>query len=775
MNVTELSVRFRIPRESLEVAGVRFVTDAEARETLGINGHRGADLAGILFPYLSPIAGEHVGGRIRLDHSLPDDGGKYISELGCHHLFFPPHVVNFLRDVRVPAVIVEAEKSALALRALADRSRRPMLPIAIGGCWGWRRKIGKRALPEGGSEPETGPSPDFDMIAWPGRTVIVAFDSNALINPKVQQARRKLVKELFRRGARVLIAEVPAVEGVNGPDDLIAVAGDEAALSTLDAAVAAGKEERESAATRLLGLACGHAELFHSDDSCYATITIAEHRETHALNSRGFRRWLTKIFFEQSGRAASGETIKSSITTLEGIARFECDEHPVFVRLAEHGGKIYLDLCDETWRVVEIGKQDWQIILSRDCPVRFRRAHGMRALPAPVAGGKISDLRTFLNVASEDDFVLALSWLIGAFHPSGPYPLLILHGEQGSAKSTAATVLRELIDPNLAPRRTEPREARDLMIAANNGFICSFDNMSRLENWLSDGFCRLSTGGGFSTRTLYSDDDETIFEAKRPIILNGIEELATRGDLLDRSVILYLPRVSDEKRRDESEFWNTFGAAQPRLLGALLDAVSAALRNAGSVKLCRLPRMADFAVWVAAAEPALGWEPGTFLRVYEDNRDAANDLPLETPLADAVRKLVLPWVGTATQLLAALESVVDERTRRLKGWPSSGRLLSNGLGRLVPNLRKVGISIRFCRDTNHARSRIVQITSETKGCPSSELSEAFNSHIPLDDGSDAARGAQSDVPCSSSSISVSADDADVEKHLFPESVCEEPL
>jgi hypothetical protein len=136
-----------------------------------------------------------------------------------------------------------------------------MLPIAIGGCWGWRRKIGKRALPDGGAEPETGPSPDFDMIVWQGRVTILAFDSNALTNPKVQQARRALTKELSRRGARVLIAEVPAVAGVNGPDDLIAVVGDQAALCALDAALAADKAERESAATSLLGLARGCAEL----------------------------------------------------------------------------------------------------------------------------------------------------------------------------------------------------------------------------------------------------------------------------------------------------------------------------------------------------------------------------------------------------------------------------------------------------------------------------------------------------------------------------------
>ena len=228
--------RFRIPAEMLETAGVRSVTDAEGREALGLHGYQGVDLGGILFPYLSPLTGTRVGGRIRLDHPLPDDG-KYISELGCRRFFFPPHVGNFLHDLSVPVVIVEAEKSALALRGLADRAGRPMLPVAIGGCWGWRRKTGNRALPGGGTEPETGPGPDFDLIVWQRRSVILAFDSNAQTNPKVQQARHALAKELTQRGAHVLVAEVPAVNSVNGPDDLIAVSGDDAMLRVLDSAL----------------------------------------------------------------------------------------------------------------------------------------------------------------------------------------------------------------------------------------------------------------------------------------------------------------------------------------------------------------------------------------------------------------------------------------------------------------------------------------------------------------------------------------------------------
>jgi hypothetical protein len=227
--------RFRIPPEMIEVAGVRSVSDAEARETFAVHGHNGADLGGILFPCNHPLTGVRVGGRIRLDHLL-SDGGKYISEPNCRHLFFAPVPKEWLADASIPVLMVESEKAALALLALANRARRKLIVIALGGCWGWRRLAGKRPLPNGGSEPETGPSPDFELVFWTGRTTILAFDSNASTNPKVRKARRALAYELADRGANVHIAGVPAIEGVNGPDDLIAVSGDEAMLSVLNTA-----------------------------------------------------------------------------------------------------------------------------------------------------------------------------------------------------------------------------------------------------------------------------------------------------------------------------------------------------------------------------------------------------------------------------------------------------------------------------------------------------------------------------------------------------------
>jgi hypothetical protein len=201
----------------------------------------------------------------------------------------------------------------------------------------------------------------------------------------------------------------------------------------------------------------------------------------------------------------------------------------------------------------------------------------MLPMPMPEEGGCLDVLRPFVNVATDEEWRLLVSWLLAALRPRGPYPALGVHGEQGSAKSTLVRVLRSLIDPNVAALRSTPRDERDLVIAANNGWLIALDNLSHLQDWLSDALCRLATGSGFATRELYSNAEETIFAAQRPIVLNGIEELATRADLLDRAILLYLPTIPEEKRQDEQAFWQAFEQARPHILGALLDIVSAAL------------------------------------------------------------------------------------------------------------------------------------------------------------------------------------------------------
>jgi hypothetical protein len=228
--------------------------------------------------------------------------------------------------------------------------------------------------------------------------------------------------------------------------------------------------------------------------------------------------------------------------------------------------------------------------------------------------------------------------------------------------------------------------------------VVAFDNVSCLQNWLSDALCRLSTGGGFATRRLFSDQEETILEAQRPVILNGIEVAVTRPDLLDRAIVICLPPIPESARRSEEKLQREFLTLQPRILGALLDAVAGALRRLPSIQLARRPRMADFAEWATAAEEGLGLAPGAFMKAYDANRQAANDLALESsPVAEALFKLVElePWTGTAAELLGQLATQVEERIQKQKSWPSSARGIRGLLERLVPNLRAAGVEVTF--------------------------------------------------------------------------------
>jgi hypothetical protein len=228
------------------------------------------------------------------------------------------------------------------------------------------------------------------------------------------------------------------------------------------------------------------------------------------------------------GCAEPGRAQRSS-QCVEAQAQFDSPQRKVSVRLAEQDGLIYLDLADEFWRCIEVSANGWRI--AENPAVRFRRSAGMQPLPLPVRGGSIEALAPFVNLASDNNFVLVVAWLLGALRAGGPYPVLAIAGEQGSAKTVLSKLLRAVIDPSVAPVRALPRDERELFIAASNGHILAFDNLSGLPPWLSDTLCRLTSGGAFSTRRLFTDQDEILFTAARPIILNAIEDVITRPDL----------------------------------------------------------------------------------------------------------------------------------------------------------------------------------------------------------------------------------------------------
>lgn len=563
-----------------------------------------------------------------------------------------------------------------------------------------------------------------------GRAVVIVPDND---RPGREHAQR-VAQSLAGKARSVRLVELPDLPEKGDTSDWLDAGGTADRLRELAAATpewtppaAAGPitppvapatpPKNESQAETLLRLA-GAATLFHDPAGrTYAAVPINGHVEVHEIRSTGFRRWLTRQFYREENRPPSSQAIQDAVGILDARATYDGPVEKVFVRVAERGDRIYIDLGDDTWRAVEVDAAGWRIVATP--PVRFRRPSGMESLPDPARGGTIDRLRDFVNVEA-DELPLFIAWLAAALRPTGPYPILVLIGEQGSAKSTHARLARRMIDPHVSPLRCEPKESRDLMVGAVNGWIVALDNLSTIPPWLSDALCRLSTGGGFATRTLYSNDEETFLDATRPVILTGISDFVSRGDLIDRSLFIHLPAIPEEKRRTEGQVWRDFEAEAPKLFGALLDALAGGLRMLPGVRSPKLPRLADFALFGQAVSRALGHPPDSFLTAYDANRRDANESAVEdSPVAGAVRHLASrgSWTGTAAELQRELTAIVSERVAESKHWPRSARGMSSTLRRLAPALRMVGVEVDFGERTKKARPITIRLADRVGDDP----------------------------------------------------------
>jgi len=323
-------------------------------------------------------------------------------------------------------------------------------------------------------------------------------------------------------------------------------------------------------AAGLLRLHLGDAEFFHSaDGTVFVNAVIDDHKEILRINSNPFRDLLALHCFKANSETLSADELSKAISLASAKATFEGAERVVYMRVARVGQALYIDLGDERRRAVEVTAKGWRVVT--DPPVLFWRPRGYQALREPQRGGTIELLRHFLNLEGDADFILVIAWLLAAFRYTGPYPLLAVSDEQGAAKSTFSRILKLICDPGSVPLRTAPRSERDLFIAAINSHVLAFDNLSGISATLSDALCRLATGGGFATRQLFTDREEVLLNATRPMILNGIEELVNQPDLADRALFLALRPTADEQRRPAEELMEHFAHQLPRILGALLD------------------------------------------------------------------------------------------------------------------------------------------------------------------------------------------------------------
>jgi hypothetical protein len=451
-------------------------------------------------------------------------------------------------------------------------------------------------------------------------------------------------------------------------------------------------------------------EFFHDlQDTPYASVPVRTHRETWRIHSKKFWLWVARTLYEHLKFPPPKALVDEIRNEFEMWAMCDGPTLEVAVRVAERDGVTYVDLVNDDWQALELSERGWRIV--NEPPVKFRRTMGMASLPYPIRGGDPREIMSFLNVHPQSETLLLAS-LGHAFRARGPYTILAINGGKGTGKSTLTKVLRALIDPSLAELSGAPRDERSLVMAASNSHLLAFDNLSEITPTMSDAFCRVASGGAHRERKYFTNDgSEVIFVYQNPIIINGIAELPERSDLLDRCIGIHLEPITEGQRRDERSFWRDFESARPRLLGAMLDGVCAGIRKVDTVDLPSVPRMADFARWGCATEESLGFEQGTFLTAYQRNIADANAAALEaSPVAWTLHQFLMEqpdgvWCGTSLRLLQAVTEFVEMReargsqslVRKHPRWPKAANALAAEIGRVEPNLTKLGIQVERWR------------------------------------------------------------------------------
>jgi len=423
-------------------------------------------------------------------------------------------------------------------------------------------------------------------------------------------------------------------------------------------------------------------ELFRDPyGNAFVTTKLHGIDETMQINDRRYKAKLRMEYTSKTGEIATATAVLTALDQIEAIALLDRPEFATAIRIAEHGGKLYIDLADRERQIIEVDRKGWRVATS--APVRFVRPYGLLPLPMPVVGGTLSDLKKFVNV-EDDDLPLLLAFIVSCFHPSGPYALLSIMGEQGSAKSALMRFLHDHIDPQISLGSTIPKNERDLLVTAQYRRLISFDNVDSLNRQVSSLLCMLCTGATSANRKLFTDADQAILAAKRPIILTSIANVVTASDLLDRTISLVLPPIPSSDRKTEFAIEQELrkDGTRGKILGYILDAVAAALAGHDKVDRTDIPRLADVFTWAIAAEERLGC--GSILEAYKEQRAEAVDLSLdENPFAKKIIAICKE----------GFDGSPEDLTKMVKLGLTS-REIGNQIRDIAPDLRTLGFVVQ---------------------------------------------------------------------------------
>lgn len=438
--------------------------------------------------------------------------------------------------------------------------------------------------------------------------------------------------------------------------------------------------------------------LFHDDkgEGC-VSFEVNGHRESWSCKAKNLKRWISNQVWQKHKKPVSSEMMRNILSVLEANACCEGEEYKLHNRFAWRGDELWYDLTNSSWQAVKIGNDDWDIVDKP--PILFKRYSHHKPHVLPVKNGNPNLFLKYINITNAQHRLLLMVFLVSCFIPGFPHPLLIVFGSHGSAKSTLSRLLRWLIDPSIIDVVGLPDNHKELIQALSHHAFLFFDNVSYISEAQSDDLCKAITGSGFSKRELFTDDDDIIYNLMNSIGINGINLVATKPDLLDRSLLIELERIDDADKKSEEKMKTAFQADLPFILGGVLDVLVKAKKLHPTIKTDGLPRMADFALWGCAIAEALGYTQEDFLSAYQTNIVRQTEMLLnDNIVATAIVAFMEnreEWRDTPSQLMVQLKNhaeFIDIDTRE-KYWPKGANALSRKLNELSTPLKKMGYSV----------------------------------------------------------------------------------
>jgi len=448
-------------------------------------------------------------------------------------------------------------------------------------------------------------------------------------------------------------------------------------------------------------------------------IPIEGHKELWHYESHKVEQYLYQEYLKRHNTVPNTDSMNTILKIISTKAHMEKNRRDLYRRIGkDQKGDFYYDLCDENWSAVKI--EAGQIELVDQQPLIFTRNKNMKEQLRPVLdlespAESLAKILKHVTLEGSGNQLLYQVYLVTNLIPDISKPVLVVHGQKGSAKSTFLRITKHFVDPARMDLLTMPNSKKDMIISLQNNYFTCYDNLSSLSKMKSDLLCIAATGGAFSTRTLYTTKDETIMSFKRPVAIDGINLVTTEPDLIDRSLIFELERIRDDNYVEDSKIWADYQSDLPEILGGAMLILSKAMEIYPEIEPEKLGRMAEFSKWGFSVAEAMGIGGDVFLKAYFANQDGSNlEVVSNHPLAASMFKFMEgkdEIQGTVAEILNKLISVARKNSISTDAdqFPGSASALSRRLKEVKSNLEDVGI---YYEKKKKSRAKILTITNE---------------------------------------------------------------